>query len=712
MPGKLYRFGLFELNTATRQLRKQGRQVRVQEQPLRVLEILLERPEELITRQELRQRLWPSDVYVDFELGLNGAIKRLRLALGDSADNPRFIETVPKSGYRFIAPVQSVEEGEISGQGETASASGGAATQTAPAAITTSAQTASRGLRYFIAGLVAVVVLGLAYLLRPPNPNLQVTRIVKLSNNGRAWSGENLLSDGPRLYYTETESVKGLQLRQILLNGNEDNVVKGMPSNGLIRALSPDHTMFLALSREPAEDGKSSSAWVVPVVGGPARRLGNLLLNDVTYSPDGTLLAFARDSQLFIANADGTRQRSVATVAGQIVYPRWSPDGLRLRFSVFDIKAQSSIWEVRTDGSGLRQMQFGWPGSPMESFGDWTSDGRYYIFTSRREGISNLWAFDEQADWLHRRHREPMQLTAGPMGYYRPLPSRDGTRIFALGVQLAGELLRYDAAQNQFVPYLAGLSADHLSFSSDGRWLTYISYPDGMLWRSRSDGSERLQLTFPPGRALNPHWSPDGKRILFVMRRSGDVARLYTISAEGGNPEPLMIETQAQTSASWSAAGDSVYYGRYPEGESQDIYLYRFDVKSGRTERIAGTEGLYAPVVSPDGRTLAAQTTAADHELVLLDLKSGKRSTLLKHKADYPVWSADSQYIYFNTVMGEIPALYRAHVPDGREEKIADVRFSVTGTYGVWSGLTLDGSPLILRALSQTDVYALNVKIQ
>src|SRR5215472_9331701 len=108
MAAKLLRFGLFELNTAARQLNKQGRRVRLQEQPLRILEMLLERPGELVTRQELRQRLWPSDVYVDFERGLNGAIKRLRLALGDSADNPRFIATVTKSGYRFIAPVQEV----------------------------------------------------------------------------------------------------------------------------------------------------------------------------------------------------------------------------------------------------------------------------------------------------------------------------------------------------------------------------------------------------------------------------------------------------------------------------------------------------------------------------------------------------------------------------------------------------------------------------
>src|SRR5260370_7540168 len=100
------RFGLFELDRRARKLHKDGQRVRLQDQPFRVLEILLEKPGTLVTRQELRRRLWPTDINVEFEVGLNAAIKRLRLALGDSASHPRFIETVPKRGYCFIASVQ------------------------------------------------------------------------------------------------------------------------------------------------------------------------------------------------------------------------------------------------------------------------------------------------------------------------------------------------------------------------------------------------------------------------------------------------------------------------------------------------------------------------------------------------------------------------------------------------------------------------------
>src|SRR6185503_16551355 len=99
------RFGAFELDLRTGELRKAGIRVNLPEQPFQVLKALLDRPGDLVTREELRQRLWPAETFVDFEHGLNAAVRRLRDALGDSADAPRFVETLPRRGYRFIAPV-------------------------------------------------------------------------------------------------------------------------------------------------------------------------------------------------------------------------------------------------------------------------------------------------------------------------------------------------------------------------------------------------------------------------------------------------------------------------------------------------------------------------------------------------------------------------------------------------------------------------------
>ena len=152
---------------------------------------------------------------------------------------------------------------------------------------------------------------------------------------------------------------------------------------------------------------------------------------------------------------------------------------------------------------------------------------------ARGAKTSNLWAVEEKSEWWRRSNRDPVQLTFGPMNYYQPLPSRNGKTIFAIGTLPSGELVRYDAKQKDFVPFLGGLSADHLEFSRDGQWIAYVTLPERTLWRARSDGSESFQLTFPPMQVdSRPHWSADGKRITFGAKLPGELMRLYTISPE------------------------------------------------------------------------------------------------------------------------------------------------------------------------------------
>ena len=503
----------------------------------------------------------------------------------------------------------------------------------------------------------------LGYLARPQTPALRVTRIVNLSHSAHAWHRESLLYD-----------------------------------------------KFLAVSRGEADAERFSRLWLVPVVGGPPRRLGSLQTNDFAWSPDGGSLAFARHTQIFLAAADGTGAHPLAAVPGHAFYLRWSPDGTRLRFTVRDERGQLSIWEVSARGENLHQLKFKWSGALAEGFGDWTPDGRYYLFVSRREGVSNLWALEEKSDWRHRRRSEPMQLTAGPISYTRLLAGRDDTQLFALGMQRGGELLRYDMAKKEFVPFLGGRSAEHLNFTRDGRWVTYVAYPEGTLWRARSDGSQQLQLTFPPLLARNPQWSPDGKRILFEAARSGELGKIYTISVDGGAPELLVSEPYAQSNPSWWPSGDSIIYSLHKMGGNEDVC--RIDLHNGHTERVPFTDGLSRPLLSPDGRNLAAQPADTMRQYVVVDLKTGKRTLLTKRNLDDLTWSPDSKYIYFythDTLLPDKPALFRIHISDNKEEKITDVAMSTTGINGSRIGLAPDGSPLLLRDRDQTDVYGLSL---
>src|SRR5260370_16116981 len=310
------RFGLFELDRRARKLHKDGQRVRLQDQPFRVLEILLEKPGTLVTRQELRRRLWPTDINVEFEVGLNAAIKRLRLALGDSASHPRFIETVPKRGYCFIASVQygdATTEPERAFGSDLQGVGGGRAVKVAAevapaigASLTPGPKTKPLSVRLAIIIFFGVTVGLVTYLFRPPPPPLQVTGVTRLSQSGHAFRLEHMLTDGVRLYYHEFTGTS-FRLPQVLLPDMGDTLVPGLPPDFLFRGLSPDHTTFLTMPRPV--DHLPLPFWLVPVVGGQPRRMGNFLANEAAWSPDGSLLVYARGPDLFVVGSDGTGER-------------------------------------------------------------------------------------------------------------------------------------------------------------------------------------------------------------------------------------------------------------------------------------------------------------------------------------------------------------------------------------------------------------------
>jgi Tol biopolymer transport system component/DNA-binding winged helix-turn-helix (wHTH) protein len=696
MPDQVLRFGTFELDVRARRLTKQGRRVRIQEQPLRLLEVLLENSGRLVTRQELAGRLWPGDVHVDVDRGLTGAMKRLRLALDDEAGNPRFIETVPKAGFRFVAPVETIVVPEPAGNGPPADSG-------APRV-----EERRRGPTLRVAGFLAVPLAAIAmFALRPEMPAPRISKITKLTTTGRAWIHEPLVTDGTRLYYTELVDTQ-LRARQVLFDGSDDTLVPAIPPAAVVRGVTPDRSMFAIAfqSLEPTE--QSSLLWLQPVDGGPARRLGSAVANDVAWSPDRRSLVFVTDAGVWIADASGAGERLVARLPHGASSPHWSPDSQLVRFTVSQTKDETSLWEVGADGRSLRPVDLGWSGPQSDSFGSWTPDDRWFVFSSRRGDASNLWAIESRTDWWHRRRVDPAQMTNGPLQYFRPLPGPDGASIFAFGIELEGSLVRYDEAHKTFVPFLGGRSVDHVSFSRDGQWAAYVAYPEGTLWRSRVDGSEALQLTPASTHAYQPQWSPDGQRIAFSVRRPGDWSKLYVVSAQGGPMTPLVSETVAQGTATWTPDGNTIIYGRDRASDPASMVLMSFDVARERAEVIPGTENLFAPVLSPDGTQIIAQ--AADRRaLVLVDRQSGARRVLVPRQADYPAWSTDSQYVYFVAPGPVDRSVSRIRVSDGHEERVAAVPFTTRGIFGSWMGLAPDGSVLVVADRSRSDVYALSL---
>jgi Tol biopolymer transport system component len=451
---------------------------------------------------------------------------------------------------------------------------------------------------------------------------------------------------------------------------------------------------------------------VQPVAGGSPRRVGSVLADDARFGADGTSIIYGDGHDVYSVSRDGSSPRRLLTVDGDRPYSfQFSPDVRTFRFSASDTQIDSmAIMEAAADGTGLHKM---FPGC----LGKWTSDGRFFIFENRRDGRLDLWALPEARSFPWRKRDDrPIQLTAGPLNFEDPLPSKDGKEVFAIGGSHRAEVIRYDSRSGQFVPYLSGISAEGLAFSRDGQWVTYTSYPDGTLWRSKVDGSERRQLTFPPLRVLLPRWSPDGQQIAFNALLPGVAFNVYLVSSEGGTPQRILPSEQSQVDANWSPDGNSLVFGtlRGYLPVSTTLPIYTIDLRSKRVSTLPGSSGLYSPRWSPDGRYIAAITTEHPFKLMLFDFATQKWTEAFGFEMGYPSWSRDGKYIYFRTTHNQDVRvrIVRFRLSDRKIENIVDLKDVgrlTTGTIVPWFGLAPDDSPLFARDISTQEIYALEM---
>jgi Tol biopolymer transport system component len=523
-----------------------------------------------------------------------------------------------------------------------------------------------------------------------------------------------VLTDGSRLYITETSG--GSQpLVQSSSAGGPTSVIPTPFTNIGLSDISPDHTQLLVENSEGTQT--EFPFWALPLPSGAPRRLASAVGHAGAWSPDGRLLVFAKGSDLYLANADGTEAHKFVTISGIPVGLRFSPEGARIRFTVTKPESGlSSLWEVRTDGTGLRSLLPNWHSLPAECCGVWSADGHYYFFLNSTPAGWNLWALRESASLLQRPSYSPFQLTTGPLSFGSLTSSPGGKKLFMAGRQGRGELVRYDVLSHQFVPFLSGISAGELDFSRDGKWVTYVSYPDYALWRSRVDGSDSLQLTFPPMSADLPRWSPDGTQIAFVDSELGRPIKIFLVSNQGGTPQELLPESRNQIDPVWSPDGKQLAFGRLGVvGSTEKLALQVVDVSTHQVSVIPGSENLFSPRWSPDGRYLAALPEDSK-KLVLFDFKLGKWSDWINEPEaiGFPTWSRDGNYVYYDTISTDHPTFRRAGVKQTRSELVLDLkdlnRYSLT-LVGAWNGLAPDGSPLFVRDLSTDEIYSLDLEL-
>jgi len=723
----IYRFGLFEVDSRSGEVRKSGVRIKLQDQPFQVLLKLLEQPGSIVSREDLHVALWQGDTFVDFDAGLNTVMRRLRDGLGDLAENPTLIETVPRRGYRFIAPVEKIEAPVETG------IPGAPAIHSSPVTVPPLGHSSRqepgdssagrnrpafllRGRVWLLLAVFGAVLLILVVLVSVQTSPVSDSplRFKQITHDGVAKSGP-LLSDGTRIYFSEL-TPSGRALVQVAATGGEVIPLPTVLQNPRLCSMSPEGNEMLTLA------GKGEPPlplWMLPVAGDSPRRIGAILASDAAWCPDPELLVYSAGHDIFVVRKDGTRPQKLLTAEGFPTGLCWSPDGQRLRFHTWDPAPSSlTLWELRKDGTDLRPLLPSSSALKFSSGGVWNGATGAFFFQAQAgsEDRTDVWSIPPIGRRVLWTSATPVRLTSGPLSFSSPAVNSDNPKeLFVLGTAPRAELVRLDSSSGRFLPYLGGISAEGVDFSRDGRWIAYIAYPGGDLWRCRVDGTERRRLTFPPVRAFLPRWSPDGRSIAFV-----DVSKrtwtIQLISSEGTGLKQLSPAGQSASDPTWSPDGDRLAFGGVDlthADNPSEFFIQVLHLASGQVTRVTtlpGSNGLFSPRWSPSGRHMAAINAAS--ELTVLNLSNGRDTfTLTGYKAGFPSWSRDGDFIYFqDRTNPEVPSqILRLFLPSREVETVIELegigRLPL-GTFASWSGLTPDDAPLLCRDISVQEVYS------
>jgi len=753
--GSVLRFGPFELDLHNRELRRKGVLIQLQPIPFKVLTLLASHPESLLTREEIQHEAWPGEVAGDFDDRLHFCIGKIRDALDDDASQPRFIKTVRKGGYRFIAPVQrfntsatvagpspptelvarsagadgldgpggrlstvevSLPSGETVG-GLAPKETNGTSTPAAPARWQTPGERtvdeerarrprSQRRVLWAVllaaALLMAVAVTARLKTLEPPSP--EATKYAALTNDGRYKLG-GLACDGARVYFVE-QTPAGFALCQVSTTGGEAVPIADATRYTAIQGLSPDRSELLLVDG-PSEE--PSPVRALSLTTGAVRRVGTMLAVAASWSPDGASLAYATREALYVGGQDGSNSRKLAPVSGEVQALTWSPDGRELSFAQFG-RREGSLWQVYSDGSGLRHPPSGWRLGGYGGDGVWTPDGKYFVFQSL---FAEHWALTAvrlpRGIW---RPSQPVPLTLGPVDFNSVAVSTDGARLYGVGrTGERSQVERFDANAGRFVPYLAELSADHVDFSRDGEWIAYLTGEDRELWKARQDGSQKVRLTQSPLSVELPRWSPDGKWIAFMGQDPNQPWRVRVVSADGGPCAPLTATNDAEGAPTWSPDGSRLAFGGLAgptDATLGPLVIHILDLKTRRLSTLPGSEGLWSARWSPDGRYIAALTR--DWQMVMLfDFRTGRwRGLATLRRISDMHWSRRQEALYVrDELLNGDSAIFRVQISGNHLERLANLTGEESSD---WLGLAPDDSPLVTRHLSGQEVYAIDVK--
>jgi serine/threonine protein kinase/sugar lactone lactonase YvrE len=476
----------------------------------------------------------------------------------------------------------------------------------------------------------------------------------------------SIFTDGSRIYF-----VSGSKPVEMSVKGGDSASLRAAIGSMSILDISPDGSEFLLLQSDLNDETQRGTIWTMPVLGGAAKRLGNITARGASYSPDGKLIAFNEKESVYVCNADGQNVKEIWNTHHMVPgNPVFSLDSKKIRVTVSRSNLEDDvtrIWELNVDGSNPHPLPLPphWREDSGAYGGIWTPGGKHFVFSSYKDGSNNIYEYLEPRWYEFWNKPYTVRLTPGQPEVIAMAPSRDGNGMFVVGRLAQGSLHFYDEREKRFLPYLGGLPATQLVVSPDRKWMVYTDYPRGYLWRCKIDGSEKLQLTNTLAQMVT--WSPDSKWIAYT-----DWHELYRVSVDSGAPEKLTSEGFTEVLPNWSPDGKSIYFNDYPITGHFRIRV--LDLQTRKVSTMSGSDGYYAPSWSPDGQYLAGiQNPPKSLAIYSVKTKQWKQLKVFEHDWGFFVWAPDSKSLYSmrgpeEVGTGEQMGIYRLTVPDGKWE--------------------------------------------
>ena len=632
------RFDVFELDFQTCELRRRGQRVRLQEQPFRVLSLLLERAGEVVTRDELRQKLWPADTFVDFDHGLNSAVGRLREALRDSADSPRFIATIAKRGYRFIAPLADTP-----------------LVQCTPAvpAVPRKARILFIGKWAIAVGLVLLSAAGvLAFYKRNRESTPALIQVVPLIGLRGFQATPALSPDGRLVAFLQSDGAHNTGIYTALVGG-EKSVQLSTDPGDCCPTWSPDGRQ-VAFTRY---FDNTVSIELVPALGGTARSVNRTQASmgvGIAWSPDGNILAISESSKLetprcwisLLSLADSTTRKLTSPPGGSADRePAFSPDGEHVAFVRSTIAGVSNdIFVISTKGGEAKRLTF--DNRPIMGPPAWTTDGREIVFSSDRGVATGLWRVAASGGTPHP--------VAGPVGEasWPSIPAKGNVLAYEQTLSKFNlwrlELKNARTSQGQPLAVISE-KGDKMrpDISPDGKKIAFESNRMGFwdIWTCNRDGSDCEQLTALHGTAGRARWSPNGRYVAFEFHPT-ERSEIYVVEVPGGVPKLLAtIPGSDNLSPSWSRDGKWLYFAS--KRDSEPFQIWKMPLQGGSPIKLTRNGGI-SPVESHDGRFLY-YSKYEQGGVWRMPLQGGAETEVLRdvQGGGWPNWGITSSGIYY-----------------------------------------------------------------